>query len=219
MDFSSHQNQQEREEATNKSSVQEANWATMEKSPTMYFLPELESQEPVCLLILFTMFTWFISKVQMILPSSCQHCYCVVSKVTSTPVLADRKISKNLSKHRDDGIEMTHEDVESVMTKMGLDFDHGRTMVYKAIGSNCMSELFDDDEPSLDEVKQAFLVFDEDNDGYIDALDLYRVLRNLGLREGVGVDECEQMIAKYDMNRDRRIDMVEFIRVLEASFC
>uniref|UniRef100_A0A0D9XTV4 EF-hand domain-containing protein n=1 Tax=Leersia perrieri TaxID=77586 RepID=A0A0D9XTV4_9ORYZ len=191
----------------------------MEKSPaTAGCLFELEFQEPVCLIIL-TMFTWFISKLQIILPNSCQHFDSPATKAASATVLVDREIPKTLKKHKDDGIEMTHEDVDSVMRKMGLDFDQQITMDYKSIGLNCMSELFGDDEPSLHEVKQAFLVFDEDNDGYIDAFDLYRVLKNLGLREGVEVDECDQMIARYDRNEDRRIDMVEFIRVLEASFC
>jgi len=39
------------------------------------------------------------------------------------------------------------------------------------------------------------------------------------LGEGVGVDECEQMIAKYDLNNDRRIDIAEFTKVLEAGIC
>ncbi|XP_006663027.1 probable calcium-binding protein CML46 [Oryza brachyantha] len=179
---------------------------------------QLGFQEPVCLLvILFTMFTCFISKVQTFLPGSWQHCNCLVTKI-STQVLSDRKVSKNLIKHKDDGVEMAHEDVGSVLRNMGLSFDQGRTADYSVIGVNCMPNLFVDDEPSLNEVKQAFLVFDEDNDGYINALDLCRVLGNLGLREGIEVDECEKMIAKYDMNKDGRIDMVEFIRVLEASF-
>jgi calmodulin len=78
--------------------------------------------------------------------------------------------------------------------------------------------LFVDDEPSLQEVKMAFSLFDENNDGYINASDLQRVLRGLGL-EGVGLNECEQMIARYDMNKDTRIDFMEFTNVLEASFC
>ena len=98
------------------------------------------------------------------------------------------------------------------MRKMGLDFDQEKSCEY-------ISTLFNDDEPSFQEVKMAFLVFDENNDGYIDASDLRRILDNLGLGDQVGVNESEQMIARYDMNNDWRIDLMEFTKVLEDSFC
>ncbi|KAL5204272.1 hypothetical protein ABZP36_009143 [Zizania latifolia] len=196
----------------------------MGKSPaTATCILELYFEEPVFLFILFTVLTCFISKIQMMLPGSCPNCNGSrpVTKATSTLFpFADRKKSETLNKHKDDGMtELTHEDAEDVMRRIGLEYDQARTVACMETGLSCMPQLFDDDEPSLQEVKQAFSVFDEDNDGYMDALDLCRVIRNLGLQEGVEVSECEQMIAKYDMNRDRRIDVKEFTRVLEASFC
>lgn len=110
-------------------------------------------------------------------------------------------------------------DAEIAMKNMGLNFDIENSIVLKTISSEYISMLFDHDEPSLQEVKMAFLVFDENNDGYIDASDLRRVLHNIGLGEQAGIGECEQMIARYDMNKDMRIDMMEFTKVLEASFC
>uniref|UniRef100_A0A8I6WXX2 EF-hand domain-containing protein n=2 Tax=Hordeum vulgare subsp. vulgare TaxID=112509 RepID=A0A8I6WXX2_HORVV len=165
--------------------------------------------EPLGILILFIL-TWFISEVQRLLPSSCQSCSCPVSTTTSPPVLAETSKAPNKSEY----VEMNakQSDAEIAMRKMGFDFDQEKSCEH-------ISTLFDDDEPSFQEVKMAFLVFDENNDGYIDALDLRRVLHNLGLGDRVGVSESEQMIARYDMNNDRRIDLMEFTKVLEDSFC
>ena len=121
--------------------------------------------------------------------------------------------------NKDDDMELAHEDINTMMRNIGLDFDQENSMVCKCIGNDCIAQIFDEYEPSLQEVWQAFLVFDHNNDGYIDASDLERVLRSLGLGEGVGMDECEQMIAKYDLNNDRRIDIAEFTKVLEAGIC
>ncbi|XBJ27536.1 hypothetical protein VPH35_004786 [Triticum aestivum] len=186
---------------------------TMEKSPATagcHHAPLF--QEPVGILILFIL-TWCISKLQSLLPTSCcQSCNCTVSTTTSTPVLAEKKTSKAPNKSEYDEMNATQSDAEVAMRKMGLDFDQEKSCEYS-------STLFDNDEPSFQEVKMAFLVFDENNDGYIDALDLRRILQNLGLGDRVGVNEAEQMIARYDTNNDRRIDLMEFTKVLEDSFC
>ncbi|XP_062183328.1 probable calcium-binding protein CML46 [Phragmites australis] len=193
----------------------------MEKSPataTCHSEPFLQEQ---CGIILFlTFLTWSISNIQRLLPSSCRSCNCKhnpAPKATPAPVLADTKIIKTRNTSEDDETELTHEDIKTVMRNIGFGFGQENGMVF--IGNGFVSRIFNDDEPSLQEVRQAFLVFDDNDDGYIDALDLHRVLRSLGLGEGVGVDECEQMIARYDVNKDKRIDLVEFTKVLEASIC
>lgn len=186
---------------------------TMEKSPATaacHLEPLL--QDPLSILIVFIL-TWSFSKLQRLLPTSCcQSCTCTVSTTTSTPVLAEKKTSKAPNKSECDEVNATQSDAEVAMGKMGLNSDQEKSCEY-------ISTLFDDDEPSFQEVKMAFLVFDENNDGYIDALDLRRILQNLGLGDRVGVNEAEQMIARYDMNNDRRIDLMEFTKVLEDSFC
>ncbi|KAG8090199.1 hypothetical protein GUJ93_ZPchr0011g28775 [Zizania palustris] len=189
----------------------------MGKSPaTATCILELYFEGPVCLFIFFTLLvTCFISKIQTTLSGSCPNCNGRSSRPASSTTLipfADGGRTES---------ELTHEDAEDVMSRIGLEYDQARSVACVETGLSCsMPQLFDDDEPSLQEVKQAFSVFDEDDDGYMDALDLCRVIRNLGLQQGgVEVCECEQMIAKYDMNRDRRIDVKEFTRVLEASFC
>jgi len=86
-------------------------------------------------------------------------------------------------------------------------------------GSNELSELFDENEPSLEEVKMAFDVFDENKDGFIDAKELQRVMCILGLKEGLEVKNCQKMIKNFDENQDGRIDFTEFVKIMENRLC
>ncbi|CAM0873922.1 unnamed protein product [Alopecurus aequalis] len=192
----------------------------MEKSPaTAACHLEPIFHEQLGILIFFTILTWSISKLQRLLPSSCQSCTCPVSRTTLTPVLANARISKALDRNDYGEVDTTQSDAEAAMRKIGFNFDQEKSVALKAISSECISTLFVEDEPSLQEVKMAFSLFDENNDGYIEASDLQRILHNLGLGQGVGLSECEKMIARYDTNEDMRIDIMEFTNVLEASFC
>ncbi|KAF8673201.1 hypothetical protein HU200_048751 [Digitaria exilis] len=161
----------------------------------------------------------------MFIRSSCQSCNCQscnhspAKKVPLEPVLTDREVIKTRIKNQDVDMDLTHEDVNTMMTNIGLDFDQENSMVHKSIGYDSIARIFDDDEPSLQEVWQAFLMFDHNNDGYIDASDLQKMLQKLGLGGDAGMYECEQMIAKYDSNKDRKIDIAEFTKVLEAGIC
>ncbi|GJS02318.1 probable calcium-binding protein CML30 [Tanacetum coccineum] len=57
--------------------------------------------------------------------------------------------------------------LEIVLKRLGMFCDHDDKR--QIIGSNEISGLFDEDEPSLDEVKEAFSAFDRNKDGFIDA--------------------------------------------------
>ena len=176
-------------------------------------------QEQLGILIFFTILTWSISKLQRIIPSSRQSCTCPVSETTSAPVLANAWISKALDRNEYDEVDTMQSDAEAAMRKIGFSFDQEQSLALKAIRSECISTIFVDDEPSLQEVKMAFSLFDENNDGYIEASDLQRVLQNLGLGEAVALSECEKMVARYDTNEDMSLDIMEFSNVLEDSFC
>ncbi|OMO53596.1 Calcium-binding EF-hand [Corchorus olitorius] len=77
--------------------------------------------------------------------------------------------------------------------------------------------LFEEDEPSLEEVKEAFDVFDENKDGFIDTNELRNVLFSLRFMEA-SEEDCKRMIKGFDYNLDGRIDLGEFIKVMEKSF-
>ncbi|WVZ19228.1 hypothetical protein V8G54_006550 [Vigna mungo] len=86
-----------------------------------------------------------------------------------------------------------------------------------------LGELMDDEEP-LEEVlgeledmskrsellHEAFKIFDEDGDGYIDAMELKRVLDCLGLDKGWDMNAIEKMVKVADLNFDGKVDFGEF---------
>lgn len=82
-----------------------------------------------------------------------------------------------------------------------------------------LSTVFEEEEPSLEEVNVAFSVFDENCDGFIDATELQTLLCRLGFSEGADLDACQHMIQTYDENQDGKIDFDEFARFMESSFC
>ena len=64
------------------------------------------------------------------------------------------------------------------------------------------------------DLKEAFDVFDKDNDGLISVEELALVLTSLGLREGRKIEECKEMIKKVDMDGDGMVNFNEFKRMM-----
>ncbi|KAI3964413.1 hypothetical protein MKX01_028748 [Papaver californicum] len=78
----------------------------------------------------------------------------------------------------------------------------------------------DDDQDGLrrsELMKRAFTVFDEDGDGYIDAIEIKRVLECLGLAKGWDMDQFEKMIKAVDLNFDGKVDLSEFELMMGAK--
>lgn len=116
--------------------------------------------------------------------------------------------------------ELRGEDVETVMERMGMSFGpEDNNTVKRFMNSDDFSAIFEEDEPSLEEVKEAFCVFDENCDGFIDAAELQRVLCKLGFREGVDLESCQKMIIAHDQNQDGRVDFHEFVMFMENCLC
>ncbi|XVF60561.1 hypothetical protein PTKIN_Ptkin08bG0057900 [Pterospermum kingtungense] len=114
---------------------------------------------------------------------------------------------------------LCRKDVEKVMGSLGLVCSQESEELNESFGSDELSRLFDEEEPSLEEVKQAFDVFDVNKDAFIDAEELQRVLAVLGLKEASKLDNCKKMIKTFDQNGDSRIDFQEFVKIMENSFC
>ena len=110
-------------------------------------------------------------------------------------------------------------EVKIVMEKIGTlcDDQPDAENYEEGMGPDEIAGLFEE-EPSPEEVKEAFDIFDENNDGFIDAGELGRVLCSLGLMEPLEV-ECQRMIRVFDDNGDGRIDFKEFVKLVEHSFC
>ncbi|KAI3759290.1 hypothetical protein L6452_06992 [Arctium lappa] len=103
-----------------------------------------------------------------------------------------------------------------VMERLGTFWDPDDQR--ESIGSEEMVDLFVEDEPSLDEVKEAFCVFDKNNDGYIDVKELQNVLSDMGFLR-VSESDCGRMIVRYDVDKDGKISFREFLKVMEDGFC
>ncbi|XP_058092099.1 uncharacterized protein LOC131237984 [Magnolia sinica] len=112
---------------------------------------------------------------------------------------------------------LDREDVEMVMANLGIACNLDDDKISECLGSDKISVLFAELEPSLDEVKEAFCVFDANGDGFIDAEELQRVLRNLGFGGVYNLHACEVMIRAVSKNGDARIDFSEFFKFMENS--
>ncbi|KAI6679127.1 hypothetical protein NL676_033008 [Syzygium grande] len=59
-------------------------------------------------------------------------------------------------------------------------------------------------------LREAFMIFDEDGNGFIEAVELKRVLECLGLDRGWNMGDIEKMVQVVDLNFDGKVDFSEF---------
>ncbi|XP_059655045.1 probable calcium-binding protein CML46 [Cornus florida] len=113
--------------------------------------------------------------------------------------------------------QLCSKDLKMVMDSLGifLSVSDDSDPCGDKFGVDELSELFDEEEPSLEELKETFDVFDENKDGFIDAIELQRVLCILGLKERSKVEDCRKMISAFDENGDGIIDFDEFLKFME----
>nr|2KN2_A Chain A, Calmodulin [Glycine max] len=68
------------------------------------------------------------------------------------------------------------------------------------------------DTDAEEELKEAFKVFDKDQNGYISASELRHVMINLG--EKLTDEEVEQMIKEADLDGDGQVNYEEFVKMM-----
>ncbi|OIW10287.1 hypothetical protein TanjilG_28038 [Lupinus angustifolius] len=110
-------------------------------------------------------------------------------------------------------VRLCKEEVIVMMEKLGMNVDEDEDGI-EEFGEEVSQML--EKEPSLEEVEEAFNVFDENKDGFIEAKELQRVLRILGLEKNLM--QCQRMINVFDQNGDELIDHNEFAKLIEQSF-
>lgn len=118
------------------------------------------------------------------------------------------KVSIVQSCRTNDETLISTRDVEIVIHNLGLVFDPK-----EALGDQDILGAFEENETRLELLKEAFNVFDENNDGYIAASELNKVLSSLGLTQ-FSDQECRKMIVAMDSNGDERIDFDEFVKLM-----
>ncbi|XP_020218523.1 probable calcium-binding protein CML45 [Cajanus cajan] len=171
------------------------------------------------------LFCTFFNKIQSFFLSFWFFLVCQLYSDYSE-VREEKKISKSEFSHQDnesngtrDCENLERDEVKMVMAKLGFFCSSESEELQEKYGSKELSELFEEQEPSLEEVKQAFDVFDENKDGFIVAEELQRVLCVLGLKEAAELENCHKMIRVFDTNQDGRIDFIEFVKIMENRFC
>ncbi|CAF1675027.1 unnamed protein product [Didymodactylos carnosus] len=65
---------------------------------------------------------------------------------------------------------------------------------------------------SDDAIHEAYRVFDEDGNGYISAVELRRVMKNLG--QNLTDKEINQMITEADLDGDGQLTYEEFAKIM-----
>ncbi|KAI3748018.1 hypothetical protein L6452_10828 [Arctium lappa] len=109
------------------------------------------------------------------------------------------------------------DEIEFLMANLGVLGHPEDHKLPEVLTSADLFDIFEEEEPRLDEIKEAFDVFDENKDGFIDAREVQRVLCAIGMKERAGMEDCKKMIRAFDENADGRIDFNEFVKFMENT--
>ncbi|KAL3813390.1 hypothetical protein ACJIZ3_014658 [Penstemon smallii] len=110
-------------------------------------------------------------------------------------------------------------EMELVLRSLGMTNNSEEEKLPARLDFDQLFNLFEEEHPTFNEVKEAFDVFDKNGDGFIDAGELQNVLCALGFKEGSEKENCWRMIGVFDENDDGRIDFDEFLKIMETSSC
>ncbi|KAH0849220.1 hypothetical protein HID58_091464 [Brassica napus] len=113
--------------------------------------------------------------------------------------------------------DLCRADIEMVMRTLGLSPDQESDKLQERYSSKEISSLFESNEASLEEVKQAFDVFDEKERRSSTLQSLQRVLTILGFKEGYFLGNCSAMLRSVHENKDGRIDFNGFVKFMENN--
>ncbi|OEL20911.1 hypothetical protein BAE44_0018068 [Dichanthelium oligosanthes] len=115
-------------------------------------------------------------------------------------------------------------DVAAVMTSLRLvsgagndDAEDGNVCGGCAAMWAAVDDLLESKVASEGELREAFYVFDRDEDGFVGAGELWNVMRRLGMPEGATQEDCRRMIAAHDADGDGRISFQEFRAMMENA--
>lgn len=77
-----------------------------------------------------------------------------------------------------------------------------------------MTERYSERDPE-DEIRKAFVLFDDDHTGKISLKNMKRVARELG--ENLSEEELQAMIDEFDRDQDGEISNDEFLYIMKQS--
>ncbi|XP_014787760.1 neo-calmodulin [Octopus bimaculoides] len=109
------------------------------------------------------------------------------------------------------GQNPTEQEIRDMINE--VDFDGNGTIEFNEFLAMMSKRQSETNE--LQEVTDAFKVFDKDDDGFIDASELRHVMVTLG--EKLSDKEVADMIREADVDGDGQINYQEFIRIMMAK--
>lgn len=145
-----------------------------------------------------------------------------LSKYLKTLKAIYLKRSNGTTNHDDQTskVLVSSSEVTIVMRQLGLMSENDNNKNEFADEISDLEGLFGEEEPSLEEIWEAFKVFDENNDGLIDPIELGRVLSRLGyLKEELDIERCKKMISCFDGNNDGLLDFSDFLKFMQNCLC
>lgn len=92
-----------------------------------------------------------------------------------------------------------------------IDIDGNGTIEFPEFIAMMAKKLKDGGDPEED-LREAFKVFDKDNNGFISQSELRLVMTNLG--EKLTDDELEEMILEADIDGDGQVNYEEFVGIM-----
>ncbi|PKA50710.1 putative calcium-binding protein CML45 [Apostasia shenzhenica] len=189
---------------------------TMEKTPLRSLLPSEFIVFVILEAIIFLLarFCEFIRLIHGFLPSSSS-----IIQVEQAVQKIKQIEAVEAAQETEESTFVSRRDVQVVMEKMGIRDNRTEEKLEAFMGPEEIAAMFEEEEPSMEELKEAFGVFDANGDGVVDAGDLQKVLCKLGFAQRLELHSCKQMIAAHDEDGDERIDFAEFVRLMETNFC
>ncbi|CAN6465907.1 unnamed protein product [Victoria cruziana] len=109
------------------------------------------------------------------------------------------------------GFDGTREEVEAMMREADTDGD-GFVSLDEFLHMNTQET---DASKCMEDLRNAFTIFDRDNNGLISADELHQVLRSLG--DSATLSACKDMIRGVDQNGDGQVNFEEFMRMMTKS--
>lgn len=140
---------------------------------------------------------------------------CIITLASYYDSNAEPAVKEGLNNNIQSGVRLCKEEIIDVMEKLGLRQEFDGVGIGEFGDEQEISNMFENGV-SLEEVEEAFNVFDENKDGFIEAVELQRVLGCLGFQRDFV--ECQKMINAVDENGDELIDYYEFVKLMEQSF-
>eukprot|EP00696_Hemimastix_kukwesjijk_P008159 gnl/Hemi2/20321_TR6741_c0_g1_i1.p1 gnl/Hemi2/20321_TR6741_c0_g1~~gnl/Hemi2/20321_TR6741_c0_g1_i1.p1 ORF type:complete len:171 (-),score=62.90 gnl/Hemi2/20321_TR6741_c0_g1_i1:129-641(-) len=109
------------------------------------------------------------------------------------------------------GFDVRKEEVLKIMSE--VDVDNSGTVGLNDF-MNIMAQKIAERDP-MEEIRKAFMLFDDDNTGKISLKNLKRIAKELG--EDLPETELQAMIDEFDKDRDGLISEAEFFNIMKQS--